>query len=240
MRLTSVLVRQGGASFKGRGGFLGFLFVRCLAKPKKGMRVLLWRVEGSGGGVEVEEVEPSAGDGALVNFLEGGAVKGELGGVEQGSLWEFLGLDFVGLEVEEPDFCGLDEGEVDGALDDDGHVVGGGVVCDVEAEFSELGAGELGGEFEFTAQVAGVLVADLGSDWRCPEFDDSVELDCFWTAGLEAVLGEESLDGGAGVFDAGCLVWGEELEDAVPGLAAGLGRFLLVVFGFCFFGFEFG
>ena len=115
----------------------------------------------------------------MVDFLEGGSVKGELRGVEQGSLWEFFGLDFVGFEVEEPDFFGLDKGEVDGALDDHGHVVDGGVVCDVEAEFSELAVGELGGEFEFAAQVAGVLVADLGSGFGRPEFDDSVELDCF-------------------------------------------------------------
>lgn len=30
----------------------------------------------------MEEVEPGLGDGALVDFLEGGAVKGDLGGVE--------------------------------------------------------------------------------------------------------------------------------------------------------------
>ena len=48
------------------------------------------------------------------------------------------------------------------------------------------------------------------------------------------------MDGSTGVFDVGCLVWGEELEDAVPGLAAGLGGFLLVAFGFWFLGFEFG
>ena len=148
-------------------------------------------------------------------------------------------LDFVGFEVEDPDFFGLDEGEVNGALDNHGHVVDGGVVCDVEAEFLELLVSELGGEFEFTAQAAGGVVADLGSDLGCPEFDDSVELDCFWIAGLEAVLGEEGLDGGAGVFDVGCLVWGEELEDAMPSLAAVLGGFLLVVFGFWFLGFEF-
>ena len=148
-------------------------------------------------------------------------------------------MDFVGFEVEEPDFFGLDEGEVDGALDNHGHVVDGGVVCDVEAEFLEFLAGELGDEFEFAAQEAGVLVADLGPDLGRPEFDDSVELDCFWIAGLEAVLGEESLNGGAGIFDVGCLVWGEELEDAVPGLAAGLGGFLLRVFGFWFLVFEF-
>ena len=149
-------------------------------------------------------------------------------------------MDFVGFEVEYPEFLGLDEGEIDGALDDHGHVVDGGVVCDVEVEFSELAVGKLGGEFEFAAQVAGVLVADLGSGFRRPEFDDSVELDCFWIAGLEAVLSEEGLDGGAGVFDVGCLVWREELEDAVPGLASGLGGFPLGVFGFWFFGFEFG
>ena len=149
-------------------------------------------------------------------------------------------MDFVGFEVEDPDFFGLDEGEVDGALDDYGSVVGGGVVCDVEAEFLEFLAGELGGEFEFAVQAAGVLVADFSSCFGCPEFDDSVELDCFRVAGLDAVLGEEGLDGGAGVFDVGCLVWGEELEDAMPGLAAGLGGFLLGVFGFWFLGFEFG
>ena len=42
----------------------------------------MWRVEESGGGVEVEEVEPGLGDGALVDFLEGGAIKGELGVVK--------------------------------------------------------------------------------------------------------------------------------------------------------------
>lgn len=148
-------------------------------------------------------------------------------------------MDFVGFEVEKPDFFGLDEGEVDGALDDHGHVVDGGVVCDIEAEFLEFLTGELGGEFEFAAQEAGVLVADFGSDLGRPEFDDSVELDCFWIAGLEAVLGEEGLDGVAGVLDVGCLVLGEELEDAMPCLAAVLGGFLLVVFGFWILVFEF-
>ena len=52
------------------------------ASRQKGLAGLLWRAEGSGGGVEVEEVEPGLGDGALVDFLEGGAIKGELGGVK--------------------------------------------------------------------------------------------------------------------------------------------------------------
>ena len=44
--------------------------------------VLLGGIEGSGGGVEVKKVEPGLGDRALIDFLEGGAVEGELRGVK--------------------------------------------------------------------------------------------------------------------------------------------------------------
>lgn len=180
----------------------------------------------------MEEVEPGAGDGAAVDFLKSGAVKGKLGSVNLGSLWEFFGGDFVGFEVEEPDFFGLNEGKVDGALDNHRHVVDGGVVCDVKADLSEFAAGELSGEFKFAAQAARVLIADLGSGFGRPEFDNSAELNCFRIAGLETVLGKEGLNSGAGAFDADRLVWGEELQDAMPGLPASLSGFLLAIFGF--------